>query len=102
MTNAVRAMTDEEALRELGELNRQRDELEKTRIRAEAEASHKEQEERAALAEAREKFGTDDLDALRAIVQERRRTNTEKVLDFKAHLEEVTAALAAAQAAPAA
>jgi TolA-binding protein len=73
--------------------------LERTKIRAEAELRNLEQQLGEAKGEAKRLFGTDDLAELKALLERMREENLRKRRDYQAHLDEIEAGLAAAERA---
>mgnify|MGYP001340694657 CR=1 FL=1 len=93
MTTPTPVMNDEQALKTLEELKRRWNALRDRKIRGQADIQRLRTELDAACKEAEEKFGTSDLDQLRAMVVEVRTANAEATQKFEASLNEAEARL---------
>lgn len=91
--NAV--LNDRDAASRIEALRRRWESLNEARIRNESSLAQLEAEMAEAMEQARSRFGTDDLDALRAKIRENYAANTKAIAEFEAAIEKVESAIEA-------
>src|SRR5688500_6043641 len=79
---------------DIEQLKKRHKELERRKTTAEADLRNATQQLDALKEEARQKYGTDDLDELRARLAEMKQSNEKKRADYQKHLEEIEIRLA--------
>ena len=79
---------------DIEQLKRKHKDLERQKTTAEANLGTATQQLDALKAEARQKYGTDDLDQLRKRLAEMKESNERKRADYQRHLEEIEVRLA--------
>lgn len=79
---------------DIEQLKKKHKELERRKTTAEADLRNATQQLDALKEEARQKYGTDDLDELRARLTEMKQSNERKRADYQKHLEEIEIRLA--------
>lgn len=87
-------MTSERVPQDIEQLKTRHRKLERDKAAAEANLQNATENLEALQAEAREKFGTDELEKLKAMLEQMRRDNEQKRAAYQQHLDQIESKLA--------
>ena len=92
------ATAENDGAQTIEELQARYQKLQQEKIRAEANRENAEKQLSELKAEARETYGTDDIDELRKKLDEMKAENEEKRAEYQAHLDKIESDLSAVEA----